>query len=80
MSNDFAGIEQHVNELALKQMENNEVHIITTNGIAHQFNQNLNIISINNFGRRSLFNIYKLFKIIKNLNPHIIHTHGHAYE
>ena len=76
MSNDFAGIEQHVNELALKQMENNEVYIITTNGIANQFNQNLNIISINNFGRRSLFNIYKLFKMIKNLNPHIIHTHG----
>ena len=76
MSNDFAGIEQHVNELAINQMENNEVHIIATNGIAHQFNQNLNIISINNFGRRSLFNIYKLFKIIKNLNPHIIHTHG----
>ena len=76
MSNDFAGIEQHVNELALQQMESNDVHIITTNGIAHQFNQNLNIISINNFGRRSLFNIYKLFKIIKNLNPHIIHTHG----
>ena len=76
MSNDFAGIEQHVNELALQQMESNEVHIITTNGIAHQFNQNLNIISINNFGRRSLFNIYKLFKIIKNLNPNIIHTHG----
>ena len=48
MSNDFAGIEQHVNELALKQMENNEVYIITTNGIANQFNQNLNIISINN--------------------------------
>ena len=76
MSNDFAGIEQHVNELALKQMENNEVHIISTNEIAHQFNQNLNVISINNFGRRSLFNIYKLFKIIKKLNPHIIHTHG----
>ena len=76
MSNDFAGIEQHVNELALQQMESNEVHIITTNEIAHQFNQNLHIISINNFGRRSLFNIYKLFKIIKNLNPHIIHTHG----
>ena len=76
MSNDFAGIEQHVNELATNQMENNEVHIIATNRIAHQFNQNLNIISINNFGRRSLFNIYKLFKMIKNLNPHIIHTHG----
>ena len=76
MSNDFAGIEQHVNELALKQMENNEVYVISTNEIAHQFNQNLNVISINNFGRRSLFNIYKLFKIIKKLNPHIIHTHG----
>ena len=76
MSNDFAGIEQHVNELGLKQMENNEVYIISTNEIAHQFNQNLNVISINNFGRRSLFNIYKLFKIIKRLNPHIIHTHG----
>ena len=76
MSNDFAGIEQHVNELALNQIESNEVHIISTNEIAHHFNQNLNIISINNFGRRSLFNIYKLFKIIKKLNPHIIHTHG----
>jgi glycosyltransferase involved in cell wall biosynthesis len=76
MSNDFAGIEQHVNELALKQTENNEVHIISTKEIAHQFDQNLNVISINNFGRRSLFNIYKLFKIIKKLNPHIIHTHG----
>ena len=76
MSNDFAGIEQHVNELALMQMESNEVHIISANEIAHQFNQNLNVISINNFGRRSLFNIYKLFKIIKKLNPHIIHTHG----
>ena len=76
MSNNFAGIEQHVNELALKQTENNEVHIISTKEIAHQFDQNLNVISINNFGRRSLFNIYKLFKIIKKLNPHIIHTHG----
>ena len=76
MSNDFAGIEQHVNELALKQTENNEVHIISAKEIAHQFDQNLNVISMNNFGRRSLFNIYKLFKIIKKLNPHIIHTHG----
>jgi len=76
MSNNFAGIEQHVNELALKQTENNEVHIISTDEIAHQFDQNLNVISINNFGRRSLFNIYKLFKIIKKLDPHIIHTHG----
>ena len=76
MSNDFAGIEQHVNELALKQMENNEVHIISTNKIAHEFNQNLNVISINNFGRRSLINIYKLFKLIKRLNPDIVHTHG----
>ena len=33
MSNDFAGIEQHVNELAISQMEDNEVHIIATNGI-----------------------------------------------
>ena len=76
MSNDFAGIEQHVNELALKQMESNEVHIISTNRIAHHFNQSLNVISINNFGRRSIYNIYRLFKIIKKLNPHIIHTHG----
>ena len=76
MSNDFAGIEQHVNELALMQMENDDVHIISTNKISHQFNQNLNIISINNFGRRSFLNIYKLFKIIKKINPHIIHTHG----
>ena len=76
MSNDFAGIEQHVNELALMQMENNDVHIVSTNKISHQFNQNLNIISINNFGRRSFLNIYKVFKIRKKINPHVIHTHG----
>ena len=76
MSDNFAGIEQHVNELALMQMKNNDVHIVSTNKISHQFNQNLNIISINNFGRRSFLNIYKLFKIIKKINPHVIHTHG----
>ena len=76
MSKNFAGIEQHVNELAGYQAKNHDVHVIATEEILKKFNSNLQIHEIKNHGRRSYLQILNLAKKIKKINPDIVHTHG----
>ena len=75
MSNVFAGIEQHVNELIDEQQKDCETFLICNSEISNKFNTK-NILIIKNFSRRSPFNILKLLINIKKLNVDILHTHG----
>ena len=77
LSNVYAGIEQHVNELALnlEQESGIDVTIICNKEIASKFDSN-NIQVINNFSRRSPIGLIKLLLKIHKIKPDIIHTHG----
>ena len=75
LSNSFAGIEQHVNEL-LTNINNIDTILICNESIAKNFNSNISTITIKNFGRRSFLGKYKLKKLINKISPDIVHTHG----
>ena len=75
LSNVFAGIEQHVNELSLEQQFQEDVVIICNKEISKEFDLK-NVITINNFNRRSPLGIIKLLFLIKKINSDILHTHG----
>ena len=77
LSNVYAGIEQHVNELVLnlEQQSKTDVIIICNKEIASKFDDN-NIEVINNFSRRSPIGLVKLLLKIHKIKPDIIHTHG----
>ena len=77
LSNVYAGIEQHVNELALnlEQESKTDVIIICNKEIASKFDTN-SIEVINNFSRRSPIGLIKLLLKIHKIKPDIIHTHG----
>ena len=75
LSESFAGIEQHVDEI-LSTLDSNDAFLICNKSIANFFNQKINIKKIKNFSRHSLFGKYKLRKLLKELNPDIVHTHG----
>ena len=75
LSDVFAGIEQHVNELSLEQQLHEDVEIICNKEISKGFDLK-KVISINNFNRRSPFGIIKLLLLITKKNADIIHTHG----
>ena len=75
LSDCFAGIEQHVDELLVSNSSSDSI-LICNKRIAKYFNQKINIKKINNFGRNSLFGKYKLKKLLKDINPDIVHTHG----
>ena len=75
LSEDFAGIEQHVYEL-LSNLKDLSITLICSKSIASHFNQNISIHEIDNMGRRSLFKKYKLKRLLKTINPDIVHTHG----
>ena len=51
LSNSFAGIEQHVNEL-LTNINNVDTILVCNESIAKNFNSNISTITIKNFGRR----------------------------
>ena len=76
MSDSFAGIEQHVNELAGVQKNNSNISLIVSSNIIKKFDKHLDTKEIKNFGRRSIYNIVKLSLLIKNINPDIVHSHG----
>ena len=76
MSDSFAGIEQHVNELACNQKNEFDIKIIVSSGISKKFNSGLELIEIENFGRRSIYQILKLAYLINKINPDIVHSHG----
>ena len=75
LSNSFAGIEQHVNEL-LTNINNVDTILVCNGSIAKNFNSNISTITIKNFGRRSFLGKYKLKKLINEISPDIVHTHG----
>jgi glycosyltransferase involved in cell wall biosynthesis len=77
LSNVYAGIEQHVNELTLNLERESEidVSIICNKEIALKFDTN-SIEVINNFSRRSPIGLIKLLLKIHKIKPDIIHTHG----
>ena len=77
LSNVYAGIEQHVNELVLnlEQESKTDVTVICNKEIASKFDGN-NIEVINNFSRRSPIGLVKLLLKIHKIKPDIIHTHG----
>ena len=74
-SSSYAGVEQHVAELATIQNIKHEVTVICNKEIADNYNE-VNVIEIKNFSRRSLTGIYKIFKIQKASNFDIVHAHA----
>ncbi len=75
LSDSFAGIEQHVDEV-LTNFSSHKLMLICNESIASYFDKSINIYKVKNFGRRSFFGKYKLKKLIKDIDPDIIHTHG----
>ena len=75
LSKSFAGIEQHVDELLANNLLEKPI-LICNNSIAEDFDKNITIYKIKNISRRSLFGKNKLRKLLKNINPDIVHTHG----
>ena len=77
LSNVYAGIEQHVNELTLnlEQESGIDVIIICNKELASKFDSS-SIEVINNFSRRSPIGLIKLLLKIHKIKPDIIHTHG----
>lgn len=75
MSNDFAGIEQHVDELLSNNLVKDPI-LICNESIADNFDPKIQIFKIKNYGRRSFIGKYKIKKLLKKINPDIIHTHG----
>ena len=75
LSESFAGIEQHVDEV-LTNFSSHKLILICNESIASYFDKRINIYKVKNFGRRSFFGKYKLKKLIKDIDPDIVHTHG----
>ena len=75
MSNDFAGIEQHVDELLSNNLVKDPI-LICNESIADNFDQKIRVFKIKNYGRRSLIGKYKIKQLLKKINPDIVHTHG----
>jgi glycosyltransferase involved in cell wall biosynthesis len=75
LSNVYAGIEQHVNELISLQEKECKVILICNTEIENKFNCS-KIISIKNFSRNSPYGLLKLFLLLKRTNLDLIHTHG----
>ena len=75
LSNVFAGIEQHVDELSIFQETSCNVTVMCNDSIADKFN-NKHVISLSNFNRRSPIGLLRLALKLKKLDADIIHTHG----
>tara|TARA_B100001113_G_scaffold337931_1_gene319624 strand:- start:89 stop:1060 length:972 start_codon:yes stop_codon:yes gene_type:complete len=75
LSNSFAGIEQHVNELLASNLLENPI-LICNESIADNFDKHISIYKIKNIGRRSLIGKFKLSQLLAKINPDIVHTHG----
>jgi glycosyltransferase involved in cell wall biosynthesis len=75
LSNVYAGIEQHVNELISHQESECKVILICNTEIEHKFDCS-QIVSIKNFTRSSPLGLLKIFLLIKKMDFDIIHTHG----
>tara|TARA_B100001250_G_C19808544_1_gene794615 strand:+ start:606 stop:1577 length:972 start_codon:yes stop_codon:yes gene_type:complete len=75
LSEDFAGIEQHVDELLANNLDVKPI-LICNETIADNFNDKINIYKLKNIGRRSFIGKHRLNKLLTKLSPDIVHTHG----
>ena len=75
LSEEFAGIEQHVDELLSNKLNKDPI-LICNNSIANNFDDSIFIYKIKNLGRRSFYGKYKLNQLLKKINPDVVHTHG----
>ena len=75
LSDSFAGIEQHVDDLLVNHLTENPI-LICNESIAKDFDEMINVYKIKNISRRSLIGKYKLKKLLKHISPDIVHTHG----
>ena len=75
-SNTYAGIEQYVDEISQEQSHNHQVIIITNRSILKKFNNKVSKIGFSSLGRSSPIGLLRLFFLIKEISPHIIHTHA----
>jgi len=75
LSENFAGIEQHVDELLSNNLLSNPI-LICNDSIADNFDESITIYRIKNIRRKSIFGKYKLNKLLKTIDPDIVHTHG----
>ena len=75
-SDTYAGIEQYVDEISKEQSRNHQVIIITNRSILKKFNNNVSKIGFSSLGRSSPVGLLRLFFLIKEISPDIIHTHA----
>ena len=75
-SDTFAGIEQYVDEISNEQSHNHQVIIVTNKSIIKKFNNNVSKTHFNSLGRNSPLGLLRLFFLIKEISPDIIHTHA----
>ena len=75
-SDTYAGIEQYVDEISQEQSHNHQVIIITNRSILKKFNNNVSKIGFSSLGRSSPIGLLRLFFLIKEISPDIIHTHA----
>ncbi len=75
-SDTYAGIEQYVDEISKEQSHNHQVIIITNRSILNKFNNNVSRIGFSSLGRSSPIGLLRLFFLIKEISPDIIHTHA----
>ena len=75
LSSNFAGIEQHVQELADIQSRENEIVVICNQSISHHYT-NIEVKVVENISRRSIFGILSLILALRNIRPDIVHSHG----
>ena len=75
LSSTFAGIEQHVQELADIQGRDNEIVVICNQSISHHYT-NIEVKLVENISRRSIFGILSLILVLRNIRPDIVHSHG----
>ena len=75
LSSTFAGIEQHVQELADIQGRDNQIVVICNQSISHHY-KNIEVKVVENISRRSIFGILSLILVLRNIRPNIVHSHG----
>ena len=75
-SDTFAGIEQYVDEMSNEQSHNHQVIIVTNKSILKKFNNNVSKTHFSSLGRNSPLGLLRLFFLIKEISPDIIHTHA----
>ena len=74
LSNTFAGIEQHVDELLSNKLNEKPI-LICNNSIADCFDKSISIYKIKNLGRRSLCGKYKLKKLLIKINLFVTNSY-----